>query len=46
MSSGVGPLTGDIAQLLPIVRAGSALGMPEYLDYEPGLAASRPIRRA
>jgi hypothetical protein len=30
------PLTGDIAQLLPIVRAGCALGMPEYLDYEPG----------
>jgi hypothetical protein len=29
------PLTGDIAQLLPIVRAGCALGMPEYLDYEP-----------
>ena len=30
------PLTGDIAQMLPIVRAGCALGMPEYLDYEPG----------
>ena len=29
------PLTGDIAQLLPIVRAGCALGMPEHLDYEP-----------
>ena len=29
------PLTGDVAQLLPIVRAGCALGMPEYLDYEP-----------
>jgi len=27
------PLTGDIAQLLPIVRAGCALGAPEYLDY-------------
>jgi hypothetical protein len=27
------PLTGDIAQLLPIVRAGCALGSPEYLDY-------------
>jgi hypothetical protein len=25
------PLTGDIAQLLPIVRAGCALGMPEHL---------------
>jgi len=29
------PLTGDIAQLLPIVRAGCALGTPEYLDYAP-----------
>jgi hypothetical protein len=29
------PLTGDIAQLLPIVRAGCALGTPERLDYEP-----------
>ena len=29
------PLTGDIAQLLPIVRAGCALGTPEHLDYEP-----------
>jgi hypothetical protein len=29
------PLTGDIAQLLPIVRAGCALGSPEYLDYPP-----------
>src|SRR5260370_1188998 len=26
---------GDIAQLLPIVRAGCALGMPEHLDYAP-----------
>src|SRR5260370_36760097 len=29
------PLTGDIAQLLPIVRAACALGTPEYLDYAP-----------
>lgn len=29
------PLTGDIAQLLPVVRAGCALGTPEYLDYAP-----------
>ena len=29
------PLTGDIAQMLPIVRAGCALGTPEHLDYEP-----------
>jgi hypothetical protein len=27
------PLTGEIAQLLPIVRAGCALGTPESLDY-------------
>jgi hypothetical protein len=30
------PLTGDIAQLLPIVRAGCALGTPEDIGYEPG----------
>ena len=36
------PLTGDIAQLLPIVRAGCALGMPEYLDYEPDRLPPRP----
>ncbi|MBV8429881.1 MAG: hypothetical protein JO244_01875 [Solirubrobacterales bacterium] len=30
------PLTGDIAQLLPIVRAGCALGTPEDLEYAPG----------
>ncbi len=29
------PQTGDIAQLLPIVRAGCALGTPEHLDYTP-----------
>jgi hypothetical protein len=29
------PLTGDIAQLLPIVRAGCALGTAEHLDYAP-----------
>ena len=29
------PVTGDIAQLLPIVRAGCALGTPEHLDYAP-----------
>ena len=31
------PLTGDIAQLLPIVRAGLALGTPEHLEYAPDL---------
>jgi len=36
------PLTGDIAQLLPIVRAGCALGMPEYLDYEPDRPQPHP----
>lgn len=30
------PLSGDIAQLVPIVRAGCALGTPEQLDYTPG----------
>ena len=29
------PLTGDIAQLLPVVRAGCALGTPEGLEYAP-----------
>jgi hypothetical protein len=29
------PLTGDIAQMLPILRAGCALGTPEYLEYAP-----------
>jgi hypothetical protein len=29
------PLTGDIAQLLPIVRAGCALGTPEDIEYAP-----------
>ena len=36
------PLTGDIAQLLPIVRAGCALGTPENIDYAPDLL---PYRR-
>ena len=36
------PLTGDIAQLLPIVRAGCALGAPENIDYAPDLL---PYRR-
>ena len=31
------PLTGDLAQLLPIVRAGCALGTPENIDYAPDL---------
>ncbi len=36
------PLTGDIAQLLPIVRAGCALGTPEHLDYAPERLPYRP----
>src|ERR1700722_7952221 len=36
------PLTGDVAQLLPIVRAGCALGTPEHLDYAPGQLPYRP----
>ena len=35
------PLTGDIAQLLPIVRAGCALGTPEDLEYAPDLLPHR-----
>jgi hypothetical protein len=35
------PLTGDIAQLLPIVRAGCALGAPESIDYAPDVLAYR-----
>jgi len=35
------PLTGDIAQLLPIVRAGCALGTPENVDYAPDLLPHR-----
>jgi hypothetical protein len=35
------PLTGDIAQLLPIVRAGCVLGTPENIDYAPGLLPYR-----
>jgi hypothetical protein len=38
------PLTGDIAQLLPIVRAGCALGTPENIDYAPDLLPHRPPR--
>src|SRR5260370_22687525 len=36
------PRSGDIAQPLPIVRAGCALGMPEYLDYAPDRLAPPP----
>jgi hypothetical protein len=36
------PLTGDVAQLLPIVRAGCALGTPEHLDYAPDQLPYRP----
>ena len=35
------PLTGDVAQLLPIVRAGCALGTPENLDYTPDMLPYR-----
>jgi hypothetical protein len=34
-------MTGDIAQLLPIVRAGCALGTPENSDYAPDLLPYR-----
>ena len=35
------PLTGELAQLLPIVRAGCALGTPESIDYAPDLLPYR-----
>jgi hypothetical protein len=38
------PLTGDIAQLLPIVRAGCALGTPEHLHYAPDQLPYRAAR--
>jgi hypothetical protein len=36
------PLTGDLAQLLPIVRAGCALGTAENIEYAPGKLPYRP----
>jgi hypothetical protein len=36
------PLTGDVGQLLPIVRAGCALGTPEHLDCVPDQLPHRP----
>lgn len=41
------PLTGNIAQLLPIVRAGRALGAPESLEYAPDRLPYRwaPVNR-
>lgn len=38
------PLTGDVAQLLPIVRAGCALGTPEHLDVAPDQLPHCPAR--
>jgi hypothetical protein len=35
------PLSGEIAQMLPIVRAGCALGTRENLDYAPGTLPHR-----
>ena len=36
------PLRGEIAQMLPIVRAGCALGTRERIDYAPGPLPHRP----
>ena len=36
------PLRGEIAQMLPIVRAGCALGTRESIDYAPGPLPHRP----
>ena len=38
------PLTGDIAQLVPIVRAACALGPPEHLEYAPDRLPYRQSR--
>jgi hypothetical protein len=38
------PLTGDLAQLLPIVRAGCALGTPENIEYAPDKLPYRQAR--
>jgi hypothetical protein len=38
------PVTGDITQLIPAVRAGLALGAPERLDYIRDREHSRPAR--
>jgi hypothetical protein len=38
------PLTGDVAQLLPIVRAACTLGTPENIDYAPNLLPHRQPR--
>ncbi len=36
------PLSGDIAQLIPVVRAACLLGGPETLDYAPGSGSPVP----
>jgi hypothetical protein len=36
------PQAGELVQLLPIVRAGCALGAPETIDYAPGLLPCCP----
>jgi hypothetical protein len=36
------PLTGEIVQLIPILRAGLALGAPEQLDCDPRLIPASP----
>src|SRR5215469_15244815 len=36
------PVTGEIVQLIPILRAGCALGAPEQLDWRPDLVSAPP----
>ena len=36
------PVTGDIVQLISILRAGRALGAPEQLDWDPGRVPAAP----
>jgi hypothetical protein len=38
------PRTGEIAQLVPVVRAGGALGTRDHLGYEPDCVPLRPAR--
>ena len=37
------PLTGDIVQLISILRAGRALGAPEQLDWDPDRVSAAPL---
>ena len=36
------PITGDVVQLISVLRAGRALGAPDQLDWTPGAIRARP----